>query len=147
MPGTSLIQFDTDVSGVFDSNGDPYPVIPVESKKLQIGWRNVTGGILLTQHPGTNIIIQLSETPESASIEPAITFNGHRNAVTIVGHHTTNLFHWSSDFQESPLTFTWLIERPSEEEIDWTLPVIAVATLIAVPIAVNRVVKSDRMDN
>ena len=45
VPGTSLIQFDTDVSGVFDSNGDPYPVIPVESKKLQIGWRNGRGNI------------------------------------------------------------------------------------------------------
>jgi len=146
VPGTSLIQFDTDISGVFYANGDQYPVIPTESKKLQIGWRNVSGGILLTQSPGTNIIVQLSETPESVSIEPAITFNGHRNAVTIVGHHTTNLFHWSSDFQESPLTFTWLIERPSEEEIDWTLPVFAVATLIAVPIAVRRVVKSDRID-
>ena len=145
VPGTSFIEFDADISGVFDSNGDSYPVISAESKKLEIGWRVVEGGILLTQSPGTNIIVQLSETPESVSIEPAITFNGHRNAVTIVGHHTTNLFQWSSDFQESPLTFTWLIEKPSEEEIDWTLPIIAVATLIAVPVAVKRVIESDRM--
>ena len=51
VPGTSFIEFDADISGVFDSNGDSYPVISVESKKLQIGWRNVAGGILLTQHP------------------------------------------------------------------------------------------------
>mgnify|MGYP001173504814 FL=1 len=147
VPGTSLIQLDTEVSGVFYSNGDSFPVISSESKKLEIGWRSVEGGLLITQYPETSITIQVEETPVSSSIEPAVTFNGLRNAVTIVGHHTTNLFQWSSDFQESSLTFTWLIERPSEEEIDWALPVLAVATLIAVPIAVKRAIESDSIND
>ena len=147
VPGTLLILFDSEISGVFNSGGEPFPVISPYTKKLEPGWREVEGGILLTQSPGTTITIKLNEYPESVSIQPVTTFNGLRNAVTIVGHHTTNLFHWSSDFQESPLTFTWLIERPSEEEIDWTLPIIAVATLIAVPVAVKRAIESDSSDN
>ncbi|DAC44975.1 MAG TPA: hypothetical protein HA315_00955, partial [Candidatus Thalassarchaeaceae archaeon] len=74
---------------------------------------------------------------------PLGTFNNLDYAVTIVGHHTTNLFQWSSDFQESILTFTWLVERPSEEEINWSLPLIALSVLIAVPIIVKRIVDMD----
>ena len=72
-----------------------------------------------------------------------MTFNDLHHAVTIVGHHTTNLFQWSSDFQDSELTFTWLIERPSEEPINWALPVIALGVLAAVPIAIWKIVEMD----
>ena len=75
---------------------------------------------------------------------PQATFNGLHHAVTVVGHHTTNLFPWSSDFQESSIVFTWLIERPAEIEMSWALPVIALGVLIAVPVSVRYFVRKDR---
>ena len=56
----------------------------------------------------------------------------------------TNLHDWSSDFHNSPLRFTWLIERPSALEVDWRLPIFAVAVLIATPIAIKWVVYRDQ---
>ena len=84
--------------------------------------------------------------PDEFSYSPLLTFNDLHHAVTVVGHHTTNLFQWSSDFQESILTFTWLVERPSVEEINWSLPIIALSVLIAVPVIVKRIVEMDDLE-
>jgi hypothetical protein len=72
------------------------------------------------------------------------TFNGLHHSVVIVGHHVTNLHEWSSDFYDSPLRFTWLIERPAALVMDWRLPVIAVAVLIATPVTIKFLVKRDQ---
>ena len=112
-------------------------------RKLKEGWRETDSGAIITILPGTSVSILLDQGNDSFSLSPLVTFNDLHHAVTIVGHHTTNLFQWSSDFQDSELTFTWLIERPSEEPINWALPVIALGVLAAVPIAIWKIVEMD----
>ena len=103
----------------------------------------LSDGMILTIPPGSTITIELDDESNVDSM-PLTTFNNLHHAVTVVGHHTTNLFQWSSDFQESELRFTWLIERPAEIEMDWRLPVIAITALIATPIAIRWIVARDQ---
>lgn len=146
VPGTVRIQFDTGVRRVTDSSGSDLTAIGVGQRNLLTGWSEVAEGMLLTIEPGTTVLIELDGEPNSTSSTPQVTFNGLHHAVTVVGHHTTNLFQWSSDFQESDLVFTWLIERPAEIEMNWALPVIAAAVLIAVPVSINYLVKRDQRE-
>ena len=146
VPGTVRLQFDSGVLRVIDSSGSEPNVIEAGQRNLVVGWRETADGILLTIEPGTSVSIELYGEPESFLSTPQITFNGLHHAVTVVGHHTTNLFQWSSDFQESDLVFTWLIERPAEIEMNWALPVIAAAVLIAVPVSINYLVKRDQKE-
>ena len=147
VPGTTSLQFEGGISAVHDSFGEIFPELSPDSRKLETGWRAIEGGILDTQSPGSSIILDLEEEPDSISLTPMSTFNDLHHGVTVVGHHTTNLFQWSSDFQKSILTFTWLVERPSEETINWSLPIIAISVLIAVPIIVKKVVQMDDLNH
>ena len=146
VPGTVRIQFDTGVRRVTDSSGSDLTAIEVDQRNLLAGWSEIADGLLLTIEPGTTVLIELEGEPNSTLSTPQVTFNGLHHAVTVVGHHTTNLFQWSSDFQESNLVFTWLIERPAEIEMNWALPVIAAAVLIAVPVSINYLVKRDQRE-
>ena len=146
VPGTVRIQFDTGVRRVTDSSGSDLTAIEVDQRNLLVGWSEMADGMLLTIEPGTTVLIELDGEPNSTLSTPQVTFNGLHHAVTVVGHHTTNLFQWSSDFQESDLVFTWLIERAAEIEMNWALPVIAVAVLIAVPVSINYLVKRDQRE-
>ena len=146
VPGTVRIQFDTGVRRVTDSSGSDLTAIEVDQRNLLAGWSEIADGMLLTIEPGTTVLIELDGEPNSTLSTPQVTFNGLHHAVTVVGHHTTNLFQWSSDFQESNLVFTWLIERPAEIEMNWALPVIAAAVLIAVPVSINYLVKRDQRE-
>ena len=146
VPGTVRIQFDTGVKRVTDSSGSDLTAIEVDQRNLLAGWSEIADGMLLTIEPGTTVLIELEGEPNSTLSTPQVTFNGLHHAVTVVGHHTTNLFQWSSDFQESDLVFTWLIERPAEIEMNWALPVIAAAVLIAVPVSINYLVKRDQRE-
>ena len=146
VPGTVRLQFDKGVGRVTDSSGSDLTVIEVDQRNLLVGWSAVADGMLLTIEPGTTVFIELDGEPNYTLSTPQVTFNGLHHAVTVVGHHTTNLFQWSSDFQESNLVFTWLIERPAEIEMNWALPVIAVAVLIAVPVSINYLVKRDQRE-
>ena len=146
VPGTVKIQFDTGVRRVTDSSGSDLTAIEVDQRNLLAGWSEIADGMLLTIEPGTTVLIELEGEPNSTLSTPQVTFNGLHHAVTVVGHHTTNLFQWSSDFQESDLVFTWLIERPAEIEMNWALPVIAAAVLIAVPVSINYLVKRDQRE-
>ena len=146
VPGTVRIQFDTGVRRVTDSSGSDLTAIEVDQRNLLAGWSEIADGMLLTIEPGTTVLIELEGEPNSTLSTPQVTFNGLHHAVTVVGHHTTNLFQWSSDFQESNLVFTWLIERPAEIEMNWALPVIAAAVLIAVPVSINYLVKRDQRE-
>ena len=146
VPGTVRIQFDTGVRRVTDSSGSDLTAIEVDQRNLLAGWSEIADGLLLTIEPGTTVLIELEGEPNSTLSTPQVTFNGLHHAVTVVGHHTTNLFQWSSDFQESDLVFTWLIERPAEIEMNWALPVIAAAVLIAVPVSINYLVKRDQRE-
>ena len=61
-----------------------------------------------------------------------------------VGHHTTDLFEWSSPFQDSPLRFTWLIEPQADIEPSWILPMLAVLIVLIAPIAVYATLRHDK---
>jgi len=146
VPGTVRLQFNHSVLRVTDSSGTDLMAISAGQRHLMSGWREVADGMVLTIEPGATVSIDLDGEPESVLFTPEDTFNGLHHAVTVVGHHTTNLFQWSSDFQESDLVFTWLIERPMEVEMNWALPVVAVAVLIAVPAIFKYLVKKDQRE-
>ena len=141
VPGTIMLQFEQDVVSVSDSNGAEIPLIPPDSRDLSIGWRPIETGMLLTQAPGTNITIELDSSADAIETIPMSTFNDLHHGVTIVGHHTSNLFRWTQDFPESILSFTWLVERPEKEGIGWIIPAFAVSMIIAVPASIYFLVK------
>ncbi len=147
VPGSIHLHFNGTVSEVMYESGAEVPEMGEGDRKLNEGWRETDSGVILTILPGSTISILLETVTDSVSSYPLVTFNDLHHAVTIVGHHTTNLFQWSSDFQESELTFTWLIERPSEDPINWALPVIALGVLAAVPIAIRKIVEMDKDSN
>jgi|TARA_B100001094_G_scaffold226587_1_gene221044 hypothetical protein len=143
VPGSVTIDIDGNILEVYNEKGEQFPDISATERKLKQGWRTYESGAFFTLMPGTSVEVTVDKNLNNVSYRPLGTFNNLDYAVTIVGHHTTNLFQWSSDFQESILTFTWLVERPSEEEINWSLPLIALSVLIAVPIIVKRIVDMD----
>ena len=143
VPGTTRLLFDNTVISVRNSNGQELNVISPDSRKLEIGWRPVEGGILLSQAPGTNITIELDGEAMDFTSTPMSTFNGLHHAVTVVGHQTTNLFRWTQDFSDSELVFTWLIERPVAEPISWIMPVLAISILVAAPASIYYLANKD----
>ncbi len=103
----------------------------------------VDEGIILSISPGNQVTIDFEENL-SFTHNPLKTFNQLHHSVTVVGHHVKNLHEWASDFYTSPLKFTWLIERPAALEMDWRLPVIAIAVLIATPLTIRYLVARDK---
>ena len=144
VPGTVMVEFDSTVIGVTDSSGAPMPLLTGSERKLVVGWRNVDGGIIITQNPNSTVYVELDTNAEQIETTPITTFNDLNYSVTIVGHHTTNLFRWTQDFSGTELTFTWLIERPFNDEVGWKLPLFAVTMLIAVPISIVYLLKTDQ---
>ena len=144
VPGTVMVEFDSTVIGVTDSSGAPMPLLTGSERKLVVGWRNVDGGIIITQNPNSTVYVELDTNAEQIETTPITTFNDLNYSVTIVGHHTTNLFRWTQDFSGTELTFTWLIERPFNDEVGWKLPLFAVSMLIAVPISIVYLLKTDQ---
>ena len=143
VPGTTRLVFDNNVISVRNSDGQELNMISPDSRKLEVGWRPIEGGILLSQAPGTNVTIELDGETTEFSTTPMATFNGLHHAVTIVGHQTTNLFRWTQDFSDSELVFTWLIERPVAEPISWIMPIVAISILIAAPASIYYLVNKD----
>jgi hypothetical protein len=143
VPGSLLIQTSSTVLSVIDVNNHPYPLLESNVKVLENGWRNTDEGLLMTISPGDTVTIEFDSIPES-STSPLQTFNGLHHGVTVVGHHVTNLHEWASDFYDSPLLFTWLIDRPSALEMDWRLPIIAIGVLIATPLSIKWLVMRDQ---
>lgn len=143
VPGSISLEIDENILEVLDSEGEQFPDLSINERKLKPGWRTHENGALFTILPGSYVEVEFDNIPDEYSYYPLSTFNGLHHSITVVGHHTSNLFHWSSDFQESILTFTWLVERPSEEQVNWKLPIIALSVLIAVPVIVKKIVDLD----
>lgn len=143
VPGSIMIQTSSSVISITDSNDNSYPLLQPDIKTLQNGWRNIDEGLLLTITSGDTITI-IFDNEHNSSYSPLQTFNDLHHSVTIVGHHVTNLHEWASDFYDSPLIFTWLIERPSALEMDWRLPIIAIGVLIATPLTIKWLVSRDQ---
>ena len=144
VPGTVKLQFESTVLGVTDSQGQNIPLLTGNERKLMVGWRHVEGGIIVTQNPHSTVFVELENDTESIESTPLATFNDFHYSITIVGHHTTNLFRWTQDFSGSELTFTWLIERPSDDVVGWKLPIFAIAMLIAVPLSIVYLLRNDQ---
>jgi len=144
VPGSIMLGFDETILSVKDGTST-FPELEPGMRHLQLGWRPLPGGVLLTLSPGQLVTIELSNEIGVLNETPLSTFNGLHHSVTVVGHHTTNLFYWSSNFQNSELRFTWLVERPSFEEVGWLIPVFAIGVVIAVPIAVRHLVNKDEL--
>lgn len=143
VPGTALFEWSQAPTHVlFD--GQSALLIEEDTKHLEVGIRPIDGGAYITAAPGVVIDLIFEEADVSVTLTPQKTFNGLRHSVTVVGHHVTNLHEWTSDFHESPLRFTWLIERPATLEMDWRLPVLAVVVLIASPVAIKWLVARDQ---
>ena len=143
VPGTALFEWSEAPTSIqFD--GEEALIIPSSQRHLITGIRPVDGGAYVTAPPGSMIDFIFESQDVSISHTPQTTFNGLHHSVSVVGHHVTNLHDWSSDFHQSPLRFTWLIERPAALEMDWRLPVLAVAVLISTPIAIKWVVTRDK---
>ena len=51
---------------------------------------------------------------------------------------------WSQDFRDTPLRFTWLIERSEIPEKTLLLPLLALCVLIATPLAIRWVLIKDK---
>ena len=144
VPGTIMIKFDSPVLSVLDTEGYDLPLLSADDRKLIVGWRPVEGGIIVTLSPQTTVIVELDGNPEQIETTPLVTFNDLNYSVTIVGHHTTNLFRWTQDFSGTDLTFTWLIERPAERVFGWKLPLFAASMLIAVPLSIVYLLRNDQ---
>ena len=139
-----MIEFDSSVVDVTDSEGKYMPLLTGNERNLAVGWRNVDGGIIVTQNPNTSVFVELENITNQIETTPMTTFNDLNYSVTIVGHHTTNLFRWTQDFSGTELTFTWLIERPFNEEVGWKLPLLAMTMLIAIPISIVNLIRTDQ---
>jgi hypothetical protein len=143
VPGSVFIETSASVLSVNDEFGNSYPLLQENTKVLQNGWREIESGLVITISPGYEVQIEF-DNETSSFISPLKTFNDLHHSVTIVGHHVTNLHEWASDFYDSPLLFTWLIERPSALEMDWRLPIFALGILIATPLTIHWLVKRDQ---
>tara|TARA_A100000164_G_C21823195_1_gene731472 strand:- start:96 stop:1202 length:1107 start_codon:yes stop_codon:yes gene_type:complete len=144
VPGTTKVMFTGNIVSIYDQSGTTFPELNENVRKLQVGWREIEDGILVTQNPGTSLIIEIENESSDMQSFPIQTFNNLHHSVTIVGHHTTNLFRWTQDFQNSELVFTWLIERPENEGIGIFIPGIAIAVLIAVPAIMAYLIRRDK---
>ena len=144
VPGTTKALFNGKIVSVHDAFGTPFPELNENIRKLEVGWREIEGGILITQKPGTSVVIETENDSSDLQSFPIQTFNDLHHSVTIVGHHTTNLFRWTQDFQDSDLVFTWLIERPENEGVGIFIPGIAIAFLIAVPAIMAYLIHRDK---
>ena len=139
-----MIEFESTVADVSDSEGKSLPLLTGTERKLVTGWRHVEGGIIVTQDPHSTIIVELENSTNNVETTPMVTFNDLDYSITIVGHHTTNLFRWTQDFSGTELTFTWLVERPTEDVVGWKLPLFALTMLIAVPLSIVFLLRNDQ---
>ncbi|MEE2811979.1 MAG: hypothetical protein VX627_03000 [Candidatus Thermoplasmatota archaeon] len=147
VPGTTnLTIFDENnaIQGINRVDGLPFPELDTSDHHLQVGYRvtNSDKTIYLTIPEGVEVRITFISPPDDALIR-----GDHFNGMTpfmVTGHHTTDLFEWSSPFQDSPLRFTWLIEPQEDIEPSWILLAVALLTILAVPAAVWFTLKKER---
>ena len=144
VPGSIHIKTNNSIISVKDSKGNNFPQLDPSDQNLKIGWRNHSGGIIVTLNSGENLSIEMQNSTNYTLQNNSInTFNDLHHSVTVVGHHVTNMREWASDFLESPLLFTWLIERGAEPSFNWPIIFIAIGTLIATPLAIRWLISMD----
>jgi len=144
VPGSIHIHSNKSIMSIKDIEGNNYSALSKNDQNLKNGWRQVEDGIIVTINPGETIVLEMENSSNFSLIsDPLYTFNDLHHSVTVVGHHVTNMREWASDFLESPILFTWLIERASEPSFNWPIIIIAIGTLIATPIAIRWLIIMD----
>ena len=144
VPGTTYLALDGgQITSVERIDEGALSELTVSDHHLKTGYRIMNGSsATLTIEEGA--LVRVTWQGENASVQFGEgTFN-NLTPFMAVGHHTTDLFEWSSPFQHSPLRFTWLIEPQPDIEPSWILPVLALLTILAVPVAIRYTLKHDR---
>lgn len=133
--------FEIGNSSVLDSN---LPMISESTRTTQEGWRQEGSQLYVSVQRGNEVTLELSNGTEYDILGRTKFFNNKSTAVTIAGHSTTDLFKWSSRFDDNPdLKFTWLISpRSLDEGLAW-LPYVGLLTLVGTISLVFLVLKKD----
>ena len=144
VPGNTLV---TITGGEFTSveriDEAPIDELTLDNNHLKVGYRIVNGTTVSLTIP-SDAIVRIAWEGTDADIQITQgTFNNLPPFVA-VGHHTTDLFEWSSPFQDSKVRFTWLIEPQPDVEPSWILPLLAILVALAVPIAVRSTLAHDQ---
>ena len=117
--------------------------LTIDDNHLKVGYRILNGtGVALTMPQDALVRITWEGTDAEILLEEGA-FNNFTPFMAI-GHHTTDLFEWSSPFQNSPLRFTWLIEPQADIEPSWILPMLAILIVLVAPIAVKITLRHDK---
>ncbi len=147
VPGSVKIYCSEELISVKNSVGSDVKMLNISDQHLKEGWRKSNNEIILSIMPGEVFTLTFeSLDTDSVSSKPLKTFNDLNNGLTVVGHHVHNMRESASDFLESEILFTWLIERSSGEEFSWPIIAIAISTLIATPIAIKFLLLRDQKD-
>ena len=142
-PGTAFLSVPgANISAVERIDGLELPVLTEADRQLTPGYRLLDNhSVILTIPP--QVEVRIAWDGEGIAFISGAHFN-NLTPFMATGHHTTDLFEWSKDFQESPIRFTWLIEPQAEIEPTWILPAIAVITILIVPGAVWWTLRTER---
>ena len=143
-PGTIKITGLVDRPDMEWSDGG-YAPIDLEENRLRGGYRYSDGTLIITIPQGESVILE-GVQEDDIQVEATL-FNDLEKGVTIAGHHATNMREWSQDFRDTPLRFTWLIERSEIPEKTLILPLLALSVLIATPVAIRWVLIKDDEDS
>ena len=146
-PGTNVISLvnstenGLQVESVRWMNGTTLPLLDEMDRHLRVGWRVISGDLYISIAPGDKVEIQFSESIDELDIQVG-NFNG-LTPMIVIGEHVTDLFEWSSGFQESSIRFTWLIEPRPVTQMDIALPVIAIVVGIITVFQMRRLITRD----
>ena len=144
VPGNTLV---TISGGAFTSveriDDAPIDELTLDNNHLKVGYRIVNETAVSLTIPSDAIVRIVWEGADAEIQITQGTFNNLPPFVA-VGHHTTDLFEWSSPFQDSKVRFTWLIEPQPDVEPSWILPLLAILVVLAVPIAVRSTLAHDQ---
>ncbi len=122
-------------------NGTTLPPLDEMDRHLRVGWRVISGDLYISIAPGDKVEIQFSESIDELDIQVG-NFNG-LTPMIVIGEHVTDLFEWSSGFQESSIRFTWLIEPRPVSQMDIALPIIAIIVGIITVFQMRRLITRD----
>ena len=146
-PGTNVISLvnstenGLQVESVRWMNGTTLPLLDEMDRHLRVGWRVISGDLYISIAPGDKVEIQFSESIDELDIQVG-NFNG-LTPMIVIGEHVTDLFEWSSGFQESSIRFTWLIEPRPVTQMDIALPIIAIIVGIITVFQMRRLITRD----
>ncbi len=144
VPGTTHLSVSgCNITEVVRIDGIPFPEFTEKSRHLEVGYRiQDSRNALLTIPMGVDVRITFDQDASSFSVKNS-TFNG-LTPFMVMGYHTTDLFEWSSPFQDSPLRFTWLIEPRIGDATTPFLPILATTILLGTLSGFAVLIRRDR---